>query len=868
MPQYFTGKSVTSHTLTKSPASTFRDFIQQFINLPVPLSVTYAEYHAMSKKERANAKLVGYVVPCTFASSPWEGRKIEHARPCNLVILDIDDANDARRFVQEPSLLIEALGKFNFAAYQTISSTSEFPRIRVIVEADSIPVERYPDAALTVGQLLGLPKVTRESAIVCQPMFRPTVFADQDPELEHPVLVMHFGGKTLKADDISTDVDSLPGIVSGSKPSRGPSSGSVDDFLTFFQFPVEGVDLAQIEEALTFIDADCSRPLWLEIAAALKHQFSAAHDDEAYTLFDTWSATGSKYEDDKDTGTVWKSFQEQAKGRKPVTIRSLLKRAVEGGWNSDKVKESSFRTVSNWITFECKSAVQLMNEGVRRIAAAPLLSHIEEGALLQTLVTKSRQDYQQPLPLMDVKRELKSLRESLIAKRSESAEVIHPPWSLGFVYIAATDTFLRHRTRQEYKKVAFDSVFARKLLPTAAELQAIGRDVNEQTLNTPKVFPSLYLLNHLKCQTVDDVTYNPSAPEDIITREEGKLFVNLYRRSFREADKSLANYAEDVLCEQLCNIITEPAYRTHLLDWIAYHAQFPGSKVRHALLVQGVEGCGKTLLFGVIRAILGLDNTRLINSDTIKKGWNDWAFGSQVVCIEELRVAGQNRHELMNTLKEPITNDYLPVNERNKNTRNIQNRTNYMAFTNHHDAIVVGEDSRRWWVVKSKLQHKEQIRAIVDRDPEYFSRFAESLTTHAGGYRHMFENRTISSTFRPSGPAPITSYLQEMIADTSDDVTAVLNRIWDNDECSLIQPNAVALGALRAALITEGVQNVTPKYLTHVLRNAGFSPAGRHMLLGERQYVWARADRLEGKDPVKMLVDKSENSSNGAGLDA
>jgi len=862
MPQYFTGKSVTSHTLVKSPANTFRDFIQQFINLPVPLSVTYAEYHAMGKKEKANAKLVGYVVPCTFDRSPWEGRRIEHARPCNLIILDIDDADDARRFVENPSLLVEALGKFNFAAYQTISSTPLSPRIRVIVEADNIPVERYPDAALTVGQLLGLPKVTRESAIVCQPMFRPTVFADQDPELEHPVLVMHFGGRSCKPDDISTDVDSLPGIVSGSKPTRGSSSGSIDDFLTFFQFPVAGVDLAQIEEALTFIDADCSRPLWLEIAAALKHQFGALQDDEAFTLFDTWSATGTKYEDDKDTGTVWKSFQEQAKGRKPVTIRSLLKRAVEGGWNSDKVKESSFKTVSNWIMFECKSAVQLMNEGVRRIAAAPLLSHIEEGALLQTLVMKSRQDYQQPLPLMDVKRELKSLRESLIAKRSESAEVIHPPWSLGFVYIAATDTFLRHRTRQEYKKVAFDSVFARKLLPTAAELQAIGRDVNEQTLNTPKVLPSLYLLNHLKCQTVDDVTYNPSAPEDIITREEGKLFVNLYRRSFREADKSLANYAEDVLCEQLCNIITEPAYRTHLLDWIAYHAQFPGSKVRHALLVQGVEGCGKTLLFGVIRAILGLDNTRLINSDTIKKGWNDWAFGSQVVCIEELRVAGQNRHELMNTLKEPITNDYLPVNERNKNTRNIQNRTNYMAFTNHHDAIVVGEDSRRWWVVKSKLQHKEQIRAIVDKDSEYFSRFADSLTTHAGGYRHLFENRTISSTFRPSGPAPITTYLQEMIADTSDDVTAVLNRIWDNDECNLIQPNAVALGALRAALVTEGIQNVTPKYLTHVLRNAGFSPAGRHMLAGERQYVWARTDRLEGQNPVEMLLHKSENSSN------
>ena len=863
MPSYFTGKSVSHHTLTASPASTFRDFVQQFISLPVPLSVTHAEYHALTKAEKAKAKLVGYVVAATFPKSPWEGRKIEHAQPADLIILDIDDSEDARRFVKDPGLLIESLGKFNFVAYQTVSSTPASPRMRIIVEADSVPVEKYPDATLTVGQLLGLPKVTRESAVVCQPMFRPTVFADQDPELEHPVLVMHFGGRAFKEEDISADLDSLPGIVSGSKPSRGPSSGSIDDFLTFFQFPVEGVTLPQIEEALTFIDADCSRPLWLEIAAALKHQFGAAHDDEAYALFDSWSATGSKYEDDKDTATVWKSFQEQAKGRKPVTIRSLLKRALDGGWNSDKVKESSFKTVSNWIMFECKSAVQLMNEGVRRIAAAPLLSHIEEGALLQTLVMKSRQDYQQPLPLMGVKRELEMLRKSLTAQRSESAEVIHPPWSLGFVYIAATDTFLRHSTRQEYKKVPFDSVFSRRLLPTPAELLALGRDVNEQNLSVPKMLPSVYLLNVLKCQTVDDVTYNPSEPEEIVVREGGKLLVNLYsRRGYREADPALSAYAEEVICDQLYNLIAEPAYRTHLLDWIAYHVQFPGLKIRHALLMQGVEGCGKTLLFGVIRAILGLDNTRLINSDTIKKGWNDWAFGSQVVCIEELRVAGQNRHELMNTLKEPITNDYLPVNERNKNTRNIQNRTNYMAFTNHHDAIVVGEDSRRWWVVKSKLQHKEQIRAIVDKDPDYFARFADSLSTHAGGYRHLFENRTISSNFKPSGPAPITTYLKEMITDTSDDVTAVLNRIWENDESPLIHANAVAVGALKSALDVEGVKNVTPKYLTHVLRNAGFSPHGRHMIAGERQYVWARADRLNGEDPVQFLLRKAENSSN------
>lgn len=334
-PSYFTGKHVGSHTLVKSPAATFHEFIQQIVLRPARLSITGAEYHALTKAEKARAKLVGYVVAATFPKKVWEGRKIEHAQPCDLIILDIDDADDARRFVKDPGLLVELLGKFNFAAYQTISSTPASPRIRVIVEADSVPVEKYADAALTVGQIMGLPKVTRESAVAVQPQFRPTVFADQCEILESPMLVTHFDGRAFTVGDIATDLDSLPSITSGSKPSRVSTVNSVDDFLTFFQFPVHGLTLEQVKEALTFIGADCSRPEWLEIAAGMKHQFASSQDDEAYAAFDEWSATGTKYEGEKDTATVWRSFSEHPKGRKPTTIRSLLKRAVEGGWKGN-----------------------------------------------------------------------------------------------------------------------------------------------------------------------------------------------------------------------------------------------------------------------------------------------------------------------------------------------------------------------------------------------------------------------------------------------------------------------------------------------------------------------------------------------------
>jgi len=862
MPSYFTGKRVDDPELVQSPATKFHDFIQQFINLPVPLSVTSVEYQAMTKAERSKAKQVGYAVPCTFSKSPWHGRKLEHAQPCDLLILDIDDENveAAKNFVSSPELLIGLLKRFNFAAYKTISSTPEAPRLRIMVDAASIPVDQYPDAVLTVAKILGLDKVTRESAIATQPMFRPSVFADQDPELDHPLIATHNDGRPFRVDDIVTE--DLPGLVSGNKPARAASTGSLDDFLVFFQFPVEGVTLEAVKEALTFIDADCTRPQWLEIAAALKHQFASTADDKAYVLFDEWSATGSKYEGGKDTSTIWRSFKEQARGRAPVTIRSLLKRAVEGGWNSDPVKESGYKAVSDWIQYQAKSAMQLMSEGAKRIAAAPLLSQVEEGCLVQTLVQKSKQDFHHPLSAMDLKREIKRHKNSIQAKKQESNEIVFPPWTLGIVYIAATNSFLRHRTRQHYSREAFDAMFSRKLLPTVEELEKADKEINETTLNTPKFKPGDYLLQHLKCQTVDDVTYNPAEPEEIIIREDGKNYVNMYRRSYREADKALASYASDLLDEHLYNTIIEPEYRTIYLDWMAHNVQFPGVKIRWVILEQGGEGSGKTMKFQIMRAVLGNDNVKLINPDSIKKGWNEWVFGSQLVGIEELRVAGQNRHEIMNTLKEPITNDYVPVNQRARDTRDVRNVTNYIAFTNFHDAVVVGDDSRRWCIIKSRLQHKEQIRELVARDPEYFSRLGDSFTTHAAGYRYVLENRTISSSFKPNGPAPTTKYLQEMIADTSDDLTVVLKDIIEKGESPLIGSDVLAFGVLKNAMESEGIHNISQKHLTHILRNAGYAPVGKHTIIGSRQSVWAREDRTHGEDPVRMLLQRAENSSN------
>lgn len=872
--RYFFGRLVTTKRLDASTASTFTDLISHYINLPALLPVTAAEYHALKDKHAKDEikRQVGYLVACTFPSTPWrEGRLIEHAGDCNLLFLDIDPASDgscpAAPFVENPLVMRERLGEFNFAAYKTISSTEDSPRLRIMVDAKGIPADQYPDAVLTVAQRLGLPEVTRESAVPVQPMFRPAMFSDQSADTDHPLIFTHYDGRSFTPADISTDLDSLPGLVSAKKSVRRSSSESADDFLLFYQQPIAQITLTVATEALSFVDPDCGYHEWLEIAAALKHQFSGNDEHEAYLLFDAWSSKGSKYAGQKDTTAKWKSLVQHPTGRMPITIRSLLKRATEGGWNPNEVKEQCFRTVSQWINFDADSATMLMAEGVKRIAALPLISMTEEDALLQMVVSAARQRFAFKLTVTALRRDLKRHRESLTAKNEEEkAEIVTPPWARGVVYVAALNQMVRHATRQHFTIEAFDNVYSRRLLPSVDYLQKADIQVNEATLNTPMFKPSSYLLNHLKCQCVDDLDYDPSSPQDVVVKRDGKLFLNVYRRSYREADKKFSYYAEEVLCEHISNLITESEYITPLLDWMAYCVQHPGAKIRWAILLQGSEGCGKTWLARVMQTVLGDDNFKLINKESIKRGWNEWTFGSQLVAIEEIRVAGQNRHDIMNTLKEPITNDYVTVNERSRNTRTARNVTNYMAFTNHHDALALNDESRRWFVLKSAMQTREQIADLVARSPDYFIRIFDMLSTHAPGIRWVLENRTISSSFNPNGPAPRTKYLEEMVHDTSNELLATIHQVWEDAENVLVRPDIICASSLHHELEMRGVR-ASAQYTASVLREAGFTRLeGRHTIGdGERQYVWVRSDKHFDENPVaiaeKRLTVKSNTGS-------
>ncbi len=216
MSRFFAGESTHLGQVSALPQPTFAELCSDVLSQPIPLDYARAAFHALPKKDKdapmdqQRAKRVRYITPGTFKTSPAQ-RVAENAVRCNLIALDVDTADEAKRLLTQR--WGDALGELGFIVWHTSSSTPESPRLRVIVNAEGISPERYQHAARTIAEMIGLTKIDHSVIFhAVQPMFLPTVFQDDQGT---PIVASNPTGDPFLPSDIiedseSTLVDSLP----------------------------------------------------------------------------------------------------------------------------------------------------------------------------------------------------------------------------------------------------------------------------------------------------------------------------------------------------------------------------------------------------------------------------------------------------------------------------------------------------------------------------------------------------------------------------------------------------------------------------------------------------------------------------------
>jgi hypothetical protein len=338
---------------------------------------------------------------------------------------------------------------------------------------------------------------------------------------------------------------------------------------------------------------------------------------------------------------------------------------------------------------------------------------------------------------------------------------------------------------------------------------------------------------------VDHYAYDPSHPEESFITVGKRRFVNLYVPTYPEPDEAEMEVAGDAVLTHLSRLVGESAYRRTLLDFMAYCVQYPGKKIRWAVLLQGAQGCGKTALAEIMAAVLGRNHVNMLDASKLFSDFNTWAADSQIVAVEEIRVVGHNRHEVMDRLKPCISNDTVTVNGKHKDLRiNVPNVTNYFMFTNHRDSLAVSDDDRRYFVVNSTIQTKDQVRAF---GPEYFNRLFGIIHGKSAGLRAFFEQWGISREFDPHGHAPVTTYLGDLQSAASTPLQAAIAEAISDGDHPLIQADLVSARALKAVLDTEGLGGkVTDQHIGGVLRELKYFRAGRARVGERRHWLWTR----------------------------
>lgn len=821
MPRFFSGSAHDLGNVSLLPQTTFATLCAEVISVPTRLPLTREALFALTDpKEQGRAKRVPYVTPAEFKTSP-SPRVSEHAARCNLIALDIDDAKEAGRLLTQR--WADVMGDLGFIVWHTVRSTKEAPRLRVLVYANGIPTARYVAAARTVAEMIGMTSIDSKVTFhPVQPMFLPTVFADTPAEFS-PIVASNPDGEAFTVGEIIADGDSVFEEVSGTVES---SDSQIAD-ISYLRQPLEDVALEDAADALKHLDPDMGMQQWIEVAAGLKHQFN---NEEAYQLWDAWSAKGKKYVDAEETAHRWKSLKAAPVDRAPITLRSVFKQAQARGWSNPSLAKRRHLSTMDWLKSPNRSTEQLFDEGVKRIAVVgPLLGQLERKSLMVAL-QDALGGRGMKMPMPDIKRAVRDLE--LEAAKTTGI----PLWLKGLCYVTATNVFYRHTTGRSFAPEVLDLVYS---------APQIGED------KPPR--PRDYAVQIATIPVVENLRYSPSRGEKRFFEEDRVPYLNTYRACYAPADPNGAERAGDLFKRQVCHLIAEPEYRRLFIDFFAYLVQHPGKKIRWAPVVQSVQGAGKTYFFKAMSEVLGRLNVGLVPPHVvIEDKQNDWAEGSQLVCLEEIRVVGSNRHAVMDKLKGPVADDFIPLRGMAKAVRKVHNETNYIMFTNYQDALAISDTDRRYFVVHSPMQTLADV-ADIGGDA-WFDELYGDLRDNPGGLRAFLEAWTIGAEFKPDGRAPVTPYMHMLIENAASPLTAAVRETIADSEHPLVRGDILSLGCLRGALDSAHLADFSDQALAAVLREMGWHKFGRVSLEGGKHQLWTKAFEGDVKDEVARRI--------------
>ena len=742
----YVGKTVRSVSIN-SHKITFRKLAEK-LKTAVKVQINQLQYSKLSSTEKAKLKSGPYILPVVFSEPE---RKKEYATGINIVALDIDDSNEARKVAKNLHKL-----PYNYICHSTFSSTPSNPRKRVLIECTQSPVIDVVHYSKLVDHISSILDITPspESYKVAQPMYTPRVLKDVNFEFKSDMSLKPLTLNDLQKTNPRGKTSTATNTYSNTSTSTTLASNPV------LPLPLSDSDildtLESIPDQLSYYD-------WIEIGMALHHQYNG--NKIGLDIFITFSRKWKNFKSDQDVKNKWDSFG-KSRG-KPVTVATLIK----------KYKKLPVTTTNSRYTERVKNWIKQIKEDIQQADDNPETITLLTEDLPQA-ISESNDKELPPMAREEIVTLIASkLRElkhpvSVPVLRKECAPVNHiepleKHWLSNHVYVTVAHEFYNTETQQRIPLRNFDARYGRYV-----------------TNISPKITASDYILNKYKCETVDSYCYNPESRDIIIPDSDRPDVrnVNLYKepdyfKKFKDARNPDAKFHDPevgkIISDHFKWLTGNIKEYKILLDFIAFIVQNPGVKINWCVLLQSAQGAGKTFIAEMMRAILGNSNVNTPDHTIVDREYTDWAEGYQFICIEEIRASGSNKFRVMDRIKTFLTNPVISINRKFTAAYSIRNVCNYLLNTNHRDAPAIEHTDRRVCVIYSAIQTEEQAKS---KSSAYFEKLFKLLDRPESLY-YFFMNHPVSKDFNAKGHAPETLAKKEAKQRSSNDLEHIIREI-------------------------------------------------------------------------------------------
>lgn len=453
-----------------------------------------------------------------------------------------------------------------------------------------------------------------------------------------------------------------------------PLAGSGGDRQPLGHGPLQAPSLEWIAHALGRIDPNSLRRNdWIALTAATKQAGWSFGQDAVRAVWDAWCGRYGR-NDPRDNHKQWRSIDATAAGWRYMVERS----GIQGDLMAAGMSAPSMSTTPAVASAQPAQAVPggAVASAAQSMALGPMLDPFEQAVYFQGCywVTSVGRILGPNGRLMDASKFNGAYGGKRFKLDNEGTKVTDEPWK------AATRGIAWHADKVDHMRFLPELPYGHKLID-----------------------------------------------------EFGSVGVNTYRKPL------YAGVPGDCspFLDHLARLLPIQTDRDILLAFMAQCVQRPGVKVKWSVVVQSGEGIGKTLFQYIMQTALGMSYVHTPAAKELTDGggkFNGWMRNKLMIIINEVK--SDEKRELVEVMKPWITDKRIEMQNKGQDQDMADNPTNWLMFTNHKDAIPVTANGRRYAIMYSALQTKED-KIKLGMNGRYMSslyKWAES-----GGVSHVVD---------------------------------------------------------------------------------------------------------------------------------